>query len=332
MPRLSRKLPELIAGDCPFKPLPEQVVTWSISKKRAFDRCLRKFFWKYNYGLSPKYTETFFMVGNLFHEGVAMWYLNGGKNMVGIARRLIAKALKDLQANGFQDPNDVEKDVKALEGMLIGYSRIYKGDIQAYKIAKNQVEMWFRVSCDGFDFKGKVDMVAANRSAVNIVFEHKALSRMEDSYIDTLPMDTEARGFLYGLRYGTDLNPKRVIYNIVKKSKLKGRKNETRAELAKRISDGYINEPDKYFHREELRYSMADLATFEQDLYSTHEEYMWRMSEDGARTDPTLWRCNDAECKAFGKTCPYLVLCTEGLNRGTAKLFTQYVPKDRREK
>lgn len=330
MLRLEKKIPQLIR-DCPFKPLPEGRVTWSISKLRCFNRCLRQFFWKYNFGLSSKYTETFFVQGDVFHQGVAEWYAKGGKEaMVKIAARVIGKKLREIRKAGFQDDEDLLRDINTVKGMLIGYSRIYKADFKTFKINPKHIEMWFRVSCGDFDFKGKVDMVAS-QGKVDVVVEHKALSKFSDSYIETLPMDIEARGYVFGLKHGTDFNPKKVIYNLVKKSKIRGKKGETKQQIAKRIYDAYVDEPDKYFHREPLRYSMGDLATFERDLHDAHDEYVRRMSRKNARIDPTQWRCSDAECKSFGSTCRFLTLCTEGLNRGTAKLYTQYVPKDRRK-
>jgi hypothetical protein len=269
------------------------------------------------------------MAGDIFHDGLATWYLEGGKNMLKIAKALILKNMKKLKKDGFQEPDEVMRQVKTLEGMLIGYSLKYKQDPQHYRVTADNIEKWFVVDCGEFTFKGKIDMLAMEGKRL-VVFEHKAHSRIQDTFIETLPMDTEARGYIFGLTYGTGISPVKVVYNIVRKSQLRGKKNETEAQLAKRISDDYVKKPKSYFHREELRYSQADIATFERDLYITHSMYCWLIARKNARIDPTMWPCSDAECKSFGSTCPFLPLCTQGLNRGTAKLYTQYTPKDRR--
>jgi len=331
MVRLADKLPVLIAKNNPFELLFSPVKkAWSISNMRLFQRCKRKFFWKDLWGLSSKVTESFFIIGSAYHEGLAKWYKSHGKNMKLIARALKVKytktALQDIDLRDPEDAEDLIAQISSLEGMLIGYSEVYPDDLVDFVIDPTNIEKWFSVDCEDFIFKGKVDFIGRQKKNI-VVMEHKTASKFNEAYIDTLPVDTEARGFLYGIKYGLGLNPGKVIYSIVKKTKLRGKSNESHTALCKRISNDYMLRPDFYFHREVLRYSMSDLATFEQDLFRTHEEYRWFMQSPKARTDPCLWPTSDGECRTFGSTCPFLTLCVEGLDRSTAKLYRQYIPK-----
>lgn len=321
-------LPELIIKN-PFEDsIIRKKFSWSVSSLKLFRKCKRKFFWKTLLRLSPKAVATPLKISNTFHTGLAEWYKAKRASMKKIAARIAAEALKEVETYAeYYDQEDYDKVTSllaTLTGMLTGYAHIYKGDKEKWKFTKEDVECWFSVDMGSFIFKGKLDLLPCSSAGKQLLVEHKAVKNIHESNIERLPLDTQMRGYIFGADAGLNRKPKQVIYDLVKKCSLRKKSNETIEEFNERIAEDYKERPDFYFRREKLRFSTQDINAFVNDLYRTHWEFTSLVNNLADPLDPRNWICSDHICDEFFRTCPYLPLCLQGLDRGTAKLYYQY--------
>lgn len=321
-------LPALIIKN-PFDEPPKiaKRMAWSPSKLKLFRKCKRKCYWKTIMRLSPKSEAKPFVISNLVHAGLAEWYSSKRGSMKKIASRLVGEKLKEIEANARYYDQEEYDDIIALlqtvEGMLIGYSRVYADDRKKWSLAKRDIEAWFSVNMGAFDFKGKIDILPLSGNT-QLLGDHKAVKNINESYIERLPLDTQLRGYILGATEDLGRKPKRVLYNLIRKCSLRRKSDETIEEFCERIADDYETRVDFYFRRESLKYSSSDIEAFKFDLRKTHQEYAALVNNSVDPLDPREWVCSDHICDEFFRTCPYLPLCLQGLDKGTGALYTQY--------
>lgn len=321
--------PSLIIQN-PFEdPIIPTRMAWSISSLKLFRKCKRKHFWKSILRLSPKREAAPFVISGGFHEGVAKWY-KSKKPMRAIASVITKEILERLESYAdYYDQEEYDEltaAVTTITGMLVGYAREYSEDRTSYLISKKDVEVWFQANMGDFDFKGKIDLLFYNKAHRQLLMEHKAVKKISGSSVETLPMDSQLRGYILGATKGLGRPPVKVIYNLVRKCQLRRKTDETIKHYCDRIAKDYVNRPDFYFSREPLRYSKEDIVRFEADLRRTHAEYDWFINYIRDPLEPLEWPCDGSDhvCKEFFRTCTFFPLCIQGLDKGTAALYTQY--------
>jgi len=301
---------------------------WSHSSRKLFEKCKRKFYWKQILRISPRREAAPLVVSKAIHQGLAKWY--GGKrtSMKKVAARITEETQKRIEQNvNFYDQDDYDELqtlLNTLTGMLMGYVEVYSEDRENWVYNKNDQEVWFQVDMGSFDYRGLIDLLPVQKSK-QLVVDHKVLSNFGVSFIETLPMDGQLRSYILGATQGLKRSPKKVVYNIIRKCKLRQKSNETTEEFSERIQEDYLNRPGFYFHRETLRFSKDDIAALERDLQEVHAEFAWHVNKSDNPLEPEEWPCcSGHNCTEFFSTCPYLPLCTQGLDRGTGRLYTQY--------
>lgn len=309
---------------------------WSISKLKVFRLCKRKFYWSTILGLRPKATEPPLVIGAINHEGLAKWYNSGCRGMKTIAKQLVEHWAGVLsKSSKFYDQDDYDNLMRSfatVEGMLLGYAQYYDIDKAHWQFNSKSAEANFSVPTSklGFEFRGRVDWVPCDRkSGKAVIFEHKFLGNPNEAYSERLPLDTEVRGYIWGLRNDPHckLKPVKVIYNIVRKCKLRKRSAESSEAFRDRIKKDYLKAAryDFYFKRETLTFNPEDLESFERDLVLTNEEYLSHLRTIGRLrfAGPEAWPCHDTICDLYHRNCPYLELCISGLDLGTAHFYEQ---------
>lgn len=322
-------LPPLIIEN-PFEEpyIPPRTV-WSFSSLKLFRKCKRKSYWKRILRLSPKREATPFVISGLVHLGLAEWYKAKGK-MSTIATRITNEAIKEVEKYASYYDQDEYDELIAMAttviGMLVGYSLMYKKDKDQLAIDKRRdVEAWFQVNMGSFDWKGKIDMLPCTLAGKQLLMEHKAVKKLNISLlIETLPLDTQLIGYIFGAAEGLHRRPTQVVYNLIRKCQLRKKSSESSKDYCDRIAKDYKKRPDFYFYREKLRYNKSDLAAFEFDLRKTNQEYNHLIEDSKDPLDPREWPCSTHVCTEFFRTCDFLPLCIQGLDRGTARLYTQY--------
>ena len=311
--------------------VPERMC-WSYSTLKLFRKCQRKFFWQRMFRIRSRYEAPPLVVSNASHEGLATWYSLKRTTMSRIAVNLITTTMAHLEKNvkfyQQDEYDDLLRLISAIRGMLIGYSKVYRDDKKKWSLTKRDVEVWFNIDMGDFDFVGKIDLMPTQKKKLLLV-DHKVISNIGESYLEKLSLDGQMRGYILGAN-SLGLKPKRVVYNLIRKCKLRKKSGEGLEEFCKRIEQDYLDRPDFYFQREELRFSKADVEAFEHDLRKTHEQYDHIITSAADPLDPWEWPCNDDACDDYHRTCEFFPLCIQGLDIGTSKLYTQRNSKKHR--
>jgi hypothetical protein len=303
---------------------------WTSSALKLFRRCKRKFFWRYIMRLRPNAVAHPLIIGSHFHEAIATWYVGKRTSMDRIADKhhklLTAEIRANLQAYNQEDVDKATKEMAAFGGMMRAYADFYAEDREKWIIDESRVEVKFKLKFQDFEYHGKIDAIPTikKRKREVILVEHKTASRIGESYIDRLPLDTQIRSYFTGARDGLGLKPSYVLYDVVGKSSLRRKSNEKPADFNERVADDYLSRPERYLYREELAFSNHDVEAFKFELHQAHREFLLICSgEFGDPRDPRSWMPNDGECNAYFKTCDYMKCCNTGLNSATSLAFRQ---------
>ena len=108
------------------------------------------------------------------------------------------------------------------------------------------IEVPFKVDMGTFDFAGKVDLIMTEGKHQKIV-EHKTASKIGDSYMERLPLDTQCRAYIFGSMRGLGINPTEIIYDVVRMCQLRKKANEPIEVFNDRIAIDYAARPDFTF-------------------------------------------------------------------------------------
>lgn len=320
------KPPKPLIHEHPFEPaiIPDRMV-WTSSSLKTFRRCKRMFFWKYMMRLRPRGRGAALLIGSAAHEALEQWYKGRRSSMTKIAERMRAEAEKIyLEEKDYFNQKDIEKADQGLQmfvGMMEGYDAIYKHERDEWDIDPANIERKFSADMGDFDFNGKCDLIASQDGKWFLV-EHKTAATIPDSYIERLPLDTQVKAYIFGAREVMGLPIKDVVYDVIKKSKKRRKANETHKEFTDRIKLDYMASPGTHFHREPLLIDSEDIRAFVHDLHATHAEYL-HILDTRDPTDPRSWPMNDHAYTEFFSISPFSVLSNQGLDKGTAMLFTQ---------
>jgi len=228
-----------------------------------------------------------------------------------------------------EDYDDLLAKLAALKGSLMGYAMQYATDRTHWLVTKRDIEKWFSVDMGSFDFRGKIDLLPHVSKSEVILVDHKMMSNVNEAFIDKLPLDSQMRGYIFGALYGLRIKISRIVYNVVKKCKLRQKGGETTQGFCSRICKDYYDvRPDFYFHRETLRFSTSDIAAFVHSLNMTHQEFTQyansKMGSPFGPLDPRSWPDSDNACVDFFRPCPFLPLCIEGLDKATSNMYKQW--------
>ncbi len=311
--------------------IPERMV-WTQSALRLYRNCKRRFCWKYLFRLDPKYTSHFLILGTAFHECLGEWYKGKHSQMDAIALKRVQLLQKEAQEQhefyGEDEWLKLQAAIAMFQGMMAGYSQMYAADRNNWVIDRNMIERQFMVNCGEFDYSGKIDLSARlkqrKKAQPKFIVEHKTASDINEAYINRIALDTQCRAYVWGSIHGCGEDIRTVVYDVVRKSKLRLKQKETATEFCERISDDYLSRPGFYFYREPLIVSKSDLDAFEFEMRQTHKDYeLWCSGEFGDPLDPRTWGINDDYCTAYHRTCEYFQLCAGSLDRGTATFYDQ---------
>lgn len=286
---------------------------WTSSSVKTFRSCPRKFFWKYLARLEPRRKSGSLIIGTAVHEALAEWYANPTKPMNVLCKNAVDKAWEEASVHhDFYSPDDwskLQSDLSILRGLLLGYAGFYEEDRSNWTIRRDLIEVEFRVDMGDFDYGGKCDLLAKNRQKKrSILVEHKTARKIDSNYVGRLPLDTQIRGYIFGAQYGFEFTPRYVLYDVVRKAQLRKKKDESDYAFAKRVSEDYVNRPDFYFYRDEIKINQEDIDAFELEIRQVHSQYMAIVNGPIDPTDPRAWGPNDQACNEYFTTCPFLEL------------------------
>jgi len=249
-----------------------------------------------------------FLVGDLFHDGLERMYGTGRFDEQS-QRKRVTLAVEKACLTSCLSPSQSDKVWKQqalIMGMLIGYAAKYlKKDLENWKVKCLEDKFSFKLG-RGWVARGKKDMVVETRGKWKrlILVEHKTAGQLDANYIAKLPLDNQIQHYALAEKKRTGQAPDEVLYNIVKKSQLRQRQNETFEEYLNRIETEYLNNPSAYYYREILTISDKMLARYEEELERFTLELDRAIKEN-------YFYMNTSQCTAMG-VCPYMPLCIDG--------------------
>lgn len=208
--------------------------------------------------------------------------------------------------------DDYDKDYQMVIGMLAGYLEHYK-DIDKWEIIDNEVEFSVPLEVDGkiVHIVGKKDKKVLDLSdGIPKVIEHKTTSSPHFS-VKNLPLNIQLLLYFWAewKEHGAN-RAKVIVYDAVVKPKIRQKKNETRKEYFERLKNLYIEDPKKYFVREELKFPIKRLQKFDERLI----KYIRHMRRAKANPKEEIEKNTNA-CDDFGG-CPYLSICRKESLKG----------------
>jgi hypothetical protein len=274
--------------------------------------------------LRPRQRDKNLMIGSAFHETLGQWYRGRRADMSVIATGFANKLRNEIERAGDwfdqDDLDDAHATANTFVGMMCGYAAQYCDDRDNWRINRKSIEYKFCIDMGEFDFMGKMDLVANDKTLV----EHKTASKIDDKYTERLPLDTQVRGYTFAARHkkGLDIAVDNVLYDVVRKCRLRRKANEDVDQFDERVANDYLERPSFYFYREPLPFDESHLAAFEHEMHQTHREYI-ALQNDGAFDDPRSWLPNDSRCYDFFRACEYVPLCAYGLTPGNAQHLEQ---------
>jgi hypothetical protein len=284
--------------------------TLTNSARTTFIRCRRRFFYSYEERLSPKGVAVPLVVGSAFHKAMEEWYSPKAKPSPALKRlgmhradMEIAPHLKELLPPATLERLEVARGM--MQGLLSAYYDKYVvEDRKNWEILV--VERPFSVPLDGgWTADGKFDVLFRNKKTGKIyVLEHKTTSMLSEDYVGRLPLDDQIHQYAFGAKHFTGEKIAGVVYNVVQKSRLRQKKNESFEEFCKRVEDDYSTDPGRYFWRGTLMIPTWSMKRFKEQLAVSVQEI-----ESARERGKDYYYLNTNHCFQFGQ-CPFVQLCT----------------------
>ena len=148
--------------------------------------------------------------------------------------------------------------------------------------------------------RGKMDGVFKKNGIW--LFETKAKSRIDEgALVDVLPLDFQNKFYLSALRKQHKLQPSGVKYNVVRRSQMEQRKDETAKKFSQRVAADITKRPDYYFLRFEISIDKQELDKFDQELEDQIKEfYDWWEEKIAHYSNPSQCETKYGRCWGLG--------------------------------
>ena len=310
-------------------PVLPPTTTLTASSRSTFIRCRRRYYYSYEQRLTPKGVTVPFVVGGLFHSILEQWYTEKGMPNVTAAIRTINDGIREARASALGNEKQLEQ-LETSHSMLIGMIRAYH---TLYMVAdkKNWIikaaEVPFEIQLDNvWKVSGKIDLLVEIKKKLWIV-EHKTTSVLNEDYVGRLPLDDQIHQYYLGAEHVLGVAPAGVIYNVVQKSRLRMKKDETFDQLCRRIESDYSDDPSRYFWRGVLQLPDWSVKRYRESLpiiiRNIEDTRVRSRTEEVMDQDPrNSWYMNTNHCFQYG-SCPFVGLCSAPDDKTARLMFTQ---------
>ena len=287
----------------------------SASSGATYRECPRKYELAFLHQLTADGFNAPFFVGDMVHLGLEKFYKREHPKIIveDVQNALIAK----MQGTFIpaEDMDGADKDVSIVIGMLIGYFKHYGPNELALWNPIHGSEFGFRLkfSAHGVEipFVGKIDMIATNSKDGQLwMVEHKTTGLSTNEYLTKWHMGMQPHGYVWAGRrlHAAGILPTRpsgCMINVIKKPGIRLKKTETQDQFNLRLTQEYLDNPDKYFAREWIPIGDREIAWFEQQL----AEWIRRMQHD-ARIG--FFPQNTDACHSHFGACRMFPICFQG--------------------
>ena len=273
--------------------MPKKTITYSAMT--AFKNCPRKFYWRNVRQIVPAGRDDgklFF--GQVIHKGLELFYLD----------QFHDGQIEALTNKAFPSVDDFKNKTMAT-AIFEGYRARYRKEpfkvlaIEgSFTVPIRNPKITGRLS-RSFELSGKIDLVCLDDDGI-FFMDHKTAAEITGDIIEKLPLDSQLNLYSVALSHLFKTNVNRATYNIIRKTKIRPKKNESDMAFGVRMDIVY-SDPSSY-HREMVILSRDDRLATMKDLWETTQHLL-----EAYRTD--TWTRNTDRCFDYFRPCPYFALC-----------------------
>lgn len=274
----------------------QHILTQSSLKK--FLACHRKYKFRYIDKLvkkGPKEQPLYF--GGAIHDGLKEFHET---RQYEPAMDAIKQAIEEAKEDG--NKFDLISFLKA-EAMLKGYGRQYI--TEEFEVVELEKEFIGDVvapgggAIPGFRFAGKVDGIIKEDDQYYLL-EHKTASNLQPGYSDKLWTDLQILLYSIYIEQAMGVTLSGVLYNVLVKTGIKWKDNETLEEYKSRLFVTY-SKPEMFF-RKYIEFNEADYVRVKKDLVDITRDIQRCMMSN-------RWYRNTQSCYQWNRPCAYFKLC-----------------------
>lgn len=254
--------------------------------------CRKKFYYSHILGYRPKKVSRSLSIGKVIHECFDM-HSRGEQDIIKHIEQSYNMPVSDLE---------VERqlvDKYTVLGMWVNYPHATVD----FKTVKSEFE--FMVPLDGLrgvTLRGRVDGVVQHNGKLWIR-EFKTTSWDMAEYERKASVSSQGAAYIYGVSKYLGVEISGIIYDILKKPRLRKRVSDTSQDFADRIYQDYKDRPEFYFPPRYMSYrSSKEIAEFEKDTVVLTKDLRRRIKHKD-------WYRNTDSCYAFKSECPYKTIC-----------------------
>lgn len=295
----------------------------SASSMSTFRECPRKYELSFLHQLTPEGIYVPFFIGDKVHEGLERFYR--GDHPRDIVRDIQDKIWTDLQTIFVPDDMQakVNKEISIIAGMLLGYFKHYGQAERRTVWTDIQVELGFDLRWDDrIRNWGRMDFCGSFTPDGQFwVMEHKTTGLGSYDYLQKWHLGFQPHNYAWAANRAHQLGviarrPTGVVVNVIRKPGIRLKKTETQEQFNLRLTNEYLTNPEKYFVREWIPITEADLAWYEvQQGYWV--EQLKRCYDAG------FFPQNTDACVSHYGSCRYWPICW-GMDRGKDASVLQY--------
>lgn len=286
------------------------------SEIATFKNCRTKWYLSYIELLTPLVPAPALEDGTIFHDAIELHYkktpvVEVGSFIQDAYRKLMTELNVPLTPELIES---YEKRRKILQAMVLGYIINYEEVDGEWEVINTEEEFAVEVVSQ----KPRIKFILRGKRDANImegpyrfIVEHKTTATLAATYIEQYEMNQQLVTYLWSdwKEKGSE-RAEGIILNACLKSKLRQKKTEDSGEFLKRVTDAYINEPQKHFFREPFRMSLKKFEKFERSVVRIARQ----MEEAIKQPNLNVYK-NEGHCHTYGK-CPYLAICKSGSKEG----------------
>jgi hypothetical protein len=217
---------------------------------------------------------------------------------------------------------------KALKNELVDLPPLERALVDGYrarwrKHPLNETAQGVRFEVEvkpGLTIVGEFDALGIDENGDEFIIERKTTSDLGTMFWHRfLKLDPQVSTYLMARP-----TAKYVLVDALKKSALRGKKDETDLELYERAAEGIINNIDSHYQRRVIVRFPHEHAAHMRDVFGTVR--LIQIADEDARYGVMPTR-NTKACLAYGKPCEYLGVC----DGSTTIEDPMYVTKERRK-
>ncbi len=232
--------------------------------------CREQFSLSYIDGLTPKKISVPLEFGSIFHLCCEHQFTNPNHSPIQVAKQ-ITKGYKQLRSKSLlstADKDSLEGIIQLIEATFPAYCNHWAADDEAIQWVKREEK--FAVKYTIHTETGPVTVLLRGmRDGIIRVykklglFETKTKSRINESDIrDGLKADMQTMFYLHATYLEKKEMPETVLYNVIRRSSMYRKKDESIKSYVERIKKDISIRPDYYFMRWEVTVTKTDLNNF----------------------------------------------------------------------